>query len=119
MLFNFLGKGSNVDRLQTIFILPKIFGNSRRIMILEILLKNYKYNENAWINFSEIARQGKISISTVKRIIESLIQNDLAKMRENTYQTPVKNPERQVKLNYSSKISRELIFFYQKLLGII
>ncbi len=101
------------------FLLPKVFGSSRRIIILDILLKNYMQNENTWLNFSEIARYGKISTSTAKRIIEDLIRNDIVILRENTYQSPVKNPERQVQLNTSSKISKELLFFYQKLRGFI
>ncbi len=106
-----------MDKADTEFLLPKVFGSSRRIIILEILLKNYMRNENTWINFSEIARCGKLSTSTAKRIIEELIRDRIVLLRENTYQSPVKNPEKQVQLNSSSKISKELIFFYQKLRG--
>lgn len=76
-------------------------------------------SENTWLNLSEIARLGKISTSTVKRIIEDLIRNEIVLLRENTYQSPVKNPERQVQLNSSSKLAKELLFFYQKLRGLM
>ncbi len=108
-----------MDKIERAFLLPRVFGSSRRIIILDILLKNYIQNQNAWLNLSEIARHGKVSVSTAKRIIEDLIRNDIVILRENTYQSPVKNPERQVQLNFSSKISKELIFFYQKLSGVM
>ncbi len=108
---------TNVNKADSEFLLPKVFGTSRRIIILETLLKNFIRNENGWINFSEIARFGKISTSTAKRILDELIRNEIVLQRENTYQSPVKNPERQVQLNSSSRISKELIFFYQKLNG--
>ena len=101
------------------FLLPFVFGNSKRIVILEILLKNYAENENSWLNISEIARNGKISTSTSKKIVDELIQTDLISQRENTYQTPVKNPLKEVHLNSISKIAKELIFFYQKLRGLL
>ena len=106
-----------MDKADTELLLPKVFGSSRTIIILEILLKNYVQNENSWLNFSDIARHGKLSTSTSKRIIEDLIRKGIVLLRENTYQSPVKNPERQVQLNSSSKISKELLFFYQKLRG--
>ncbi len=108
-----------MDKLERAFLLPRVFGSSRRIIILDILLKNFIQNQNTWLNLSDIARLGKISSSTAKRIIEDLIRDDFVILRENTYQSPVKNPERQVQLNSSSKISKELIVFYQKLKGIM
>jgi len=100
-----------VVKVDSEFLLPKLFSPSRRVIVLEIFLRNFIQNENVWINLSEIARSGKISTSTAKRIIEELIHKQLVLSRENMYQSPVKNPERQVQLMASSKISKELLFF--------
>jgi predicted transcriptional regulator len=108
-----------VNAISRNFLLPFVFGTSRRIYVLEILLKNFSENENNWLNLSEIARIGEMSTSTAKKVIDELLQSDLITLRENTYQTPVKNPLKEVHLNSISKITKELIFFYQKLRGLL
>lgn len=100
------------------YLLPQIFGSSKRIIILEILLQNYAQNQNLWLNVSRIAHLGKISTSTAKKIIDDLIQTEIVSRRENTYQTPVKNPLKEVHLNPISNIVRDLILYYQKLRGL-
>jgi len=97
------------------FLLTKIFGNSVRIKILEILLENGLKQEIEWLNISKIAKIAGISTSSSKRIIDQLIEDKLVDLRP--IQTHAKNPEKDIQLNLDNKVIKELIFFYRKVKG--
>ena len=108
-----------VKQINGEFILPLIFGSSKQIIILEIILRNYTQNQNGWLNLSEIARIGKISTSTAKKVIDILIRSEIMGLRENTYQTPVKNPLKEVHLNPNSKVGQGTDIFLPETARII
>mgnify|MGYP006296856797 CR=1 FL=1 len=99
------------------FLLEKIFGDTVRIKVLEILLESGLSEEIQWLNISEIARIAGISTSSSKRIVDDLIQEGLADLHQ--IETHAQNPEKQVRLNTDLKIMRELSFFYRKLKGFL
>ncbi|MHA1293126.1 MAG: hypothetical protein ACTSQJ_10695 [Promethearchaeota archaeon] len=101
-------------KLKSKFILNKVFGNTVRIKVLEILINNNLENDS-WLNISKIAKIANISTSSSKRIIDKLIEDKFVDLKP--IQTHAKNPEKEIKLNTDNKIINELIFFYQKLKG--
>jgi hypothetical protein len=99
------------------YILTKVFGNTVRIKILEILLETSLEKEMKWLNISELAKIAGISTSSSKRIVDELIIENIAEKKP--IQTHAKNPEKEIHLNLDNKIVNELIFFYRKLKGFI
>jgi len=97
------------------YFLTKIFGNTVRIKILEILLENCLQKDPVWLNISEIAKMAKISTSSSKRIIDDLIKDKIVDLK--SIQTHAKNPEKEIQLNLDNKFVGELIFFYRKIKG--
>jgi len=97
------------------FILSKLFGNTVRIKILEILLENSLKKDSDWLNISELAKIAGISTSSSKRIVDELIADSIVDLK--TIQTHAKNPEKEVQLNLDNKFVKELIFFYRKVKG--
>lgn len=99
------------------FILNQVFGDTVRVKILEVLLDHLISNEEGWLNLSEIARNAQISVSSSKRIVDQLIEDQLVDL--NPIETHAKNPIKEVRLNLDNKIINELIFFYRKIKGFI
>ena len=97
------------------FILTKIFGESVRVKILEILIENMLQKEIKWLNISEIAKLCNISTSSSKRIVDILIEEGLVDLKP--IQTHAKNPEKEIRLNLDNKLINELVFFFRKLKG--
>lgn len=102
---------------KTKYILTKVFGDTVRIKILEILLESSMEEEIKWLNISEIAKIAGISTSSSKRIVDELIDENIAEKKP--IQTHARNPEKEIHLNLDNKIVNELIFFYRKLRGLI
>ncbi|MGV9173053.1 MAG: hypothetical protein ACOC44_15470 [Promethearchaeia archaeon] len=99
------------------FILNKVFGNSVRVKVIEVLLDSLISEEKDWLNLSDIAREADISVSSSKRIVDQLIEEEFADL--NRIETHAKNPKKEVRLNMDNKIAEELIFFYRKIKGFI
>jgi len=99
------------------FLLTKIFGNTVRIKVFEILIRSALKNEKEWLNISKVAKIANISTSSSKRVIDDLIKEGLIVLKP--VQTHAKNPEKEIQLNLDNKIVSELIFFYRKLKGFI
>ncbi len=97
------------------FILIKLFGNTVRIKILEILLENGLKKDSVWLNISELAKIAGISTSSSKRIVDELITDKIVDLKP--IQTHAKNPEKEVQLNLDDKFVKELIFFFRKVKG--
>lgn len=99
------------------FILIKVFGDTVRVKIIEVLLDHMISNKETWLNLSEIARRADISVSSSKRIVDQLIEKEFVDLHH--IETHAKNPEKEVRLNVDSKIVSELAFFYRKIKGFI
>lgn len=101
--------------------LPYIFGNSVQIQILDTLckfsLKDLQNNSYKWLNLSQLAKESKVAKSSVKRVVDTLLTKDI--IEEKKIQTHAQNPPREVRLNQSSPIVKELLFFFQKIRGFI
>ncbi|MFO8019478.1 MAG: hypothetical protein R6U96_12680 [Promethearchaeia archaeon] len=99
------------------FILIKVFGNTVRVKVIEVLLAHLISNKETWLNLSEIARRANISVSSSKRIVDQLIEEEYVDLHH--IETHAKNPEKEVRLNVDNKIVNELVFFYRKIKGFI
>ena len=103
--------------------LPKLFGDSVKIKILESLLEYYleeqslKGDKLNWQNISNIGKKAGVSRSSSKRILgQLLIQNFV---EENIIETHAQKPPRYFRLNNNNQAIRELIFFYKKIRGFL
>ncbi len=102
---------------KTKYILTKVFGDTVRIKILEILLELSLEKEIKWLNISEIAKIAGISTSSSKRIVDQLLNENIVEKKP--IQTHAQYPEKEISLNFDNKIVNELIFFYRKLKGFL
>lgn len=99
------------------FILVRIFGETVRIKILEILLEFELKQEDYWLNISQMAKLAGISTSSSKRIFDALIEEEL--VEQHIIETHAKNPEKEIRLNLDKKEIQELLFFYRKIKGFL
>ena len=99
------------------FFLTRIFGESVRVKILEIMLENSLQKDIKWLNLSEIAKRCEISTSSSKRIVDNLVEEGLVDLKP--IQTHAKNPEKAIRLNIDNKIIKELVFFFRKIKGFV
>ncbi|GAB4327625.1 MAG: hypothetical protein Kow0069_34590 [Promethearchaeota archaeon] len=100
----------------------KVFGTSRRVRVLEVLLQlrlSRREEGLKWTNVNEVAREGGVSPSTAKRVVEELASEGLVAWKPDDYQTPVRNPVKALRLDDDNPVVRELAFFYDKLRGFL
>ncbi len=97
--------------------MTKVFGESVRAKVLDVLLENYLQTDITWLNISEIAEIAGISTSSSKRLVDALIDEKIVDLK--SIQTHAKNPEKEVRLNSDNKIVQELVFFFRKLKGFL
>lgn len=112
--------------MSTRFILPQLFGDARRVLVLEALLKTYLTERvasgqvtPAWTYITDIAKRAGISTSTAKRVLDALVREGWVEEKPDEYVTPVQNPVKKLRLNDARPAIRELVFFYQKLRGFL
>lgn len=109
--------GSN----ENTFYLPRLFGNTVQVRIIEILLKLLFLEENDqneklhWLNISEIARAAQSSKSAAKKILDRLVDRELIEEKEII--THAQTPPRYFRINSKHPAVRDLIFFYTKVRG--
>ena len=103
------------------FYLSQLFGDTVQVKIIEVLLQNLLQETNRdnilWVNFSEIAAIAHIAKSSSKRVLDELVDKKI--VEEKQYQTHAQNPTRYVRLNIAHPAINELLFFYQKVRGVL
>ncbi len=101
--------------------LHNIFGNSVQVQIVDtlchLILEEQESNQIIWINLSQLAQKSKVAKSSVKRIIENLINHDL--IEQKIIQTHAQTPPREIRLNLNNPVIKELLFFYRKVRGFL
>lgn len=101
--------------------LPQVFGHSVHVLILDtlcaLLLEEMQQDEWQWINISQLAEKAHVAKSSSKRIIDSLLAQDL--IVERMISTHAQNPPREIRLNATHPIIKELLFFYRKIRGFL
>ncbi len=96
--------------------LPRLFGDTVQVKILEALLRNAiaeeKTNKVIWLNFSDIAQMADVARSSGKRILDHLIFEGF--LEEKKYETHAQNPPRLVRLMVEHPAVGKLQEFYSK-----
>ena len=106
--------------------LPRLFGDTVQVHILETLLQLLFKEENTysdenpnpkplWLNISEIARASNSSKSSAKRILDHLLAQEF--IEERIIETHAQTPPRYFRINSQHPAIRDLIFFYSKVRG--
>ncbi|MHA1733670.1 MAG: hypothetical protein ACTSU5_17105 [Promethearchaeota archaeon] len=109
--------------MKTRLVLSRIFGSSRRILVLEALLQKYlegaDHGGNLWTHGAEVSKVAGISTSTTKRILDEMSTEGWVEKKPDDYQTPVKNPVIKLRLDDRKPAIKELVFFYRKIRGFL
>ncbi|MBD3352870.1 MAG: hypothetical protein GF364_15405 [Candidatus Lokiarchaeota archaeon] len=92
----------------------RIFGNTPRIKILEFFVYLYdKTGKQPWSYISQLSRLLKLSKSSVKKVIDSLIYENI--LIEKKIETHAKHPKRNISIKTNKPIVLELLEFYRKI----
>ena len=99
--------------------LPQVFGTSVQVQILDalcgLITQEAQSDTLKWINLSNLASLTHVAKSSVKRIVDQLITQEW--VEEKQINTHAQNPPREIRLNVTHPVIKELLFFYQKIRG--